>query len=268
VGVLDGKVVVVTGAGGGIGSATSVAAAREGAQLLLVDLDEAGLAETAEASGGTVIVADVTQAADVERYVADAVERFGRIDGFFNNAGIHGVVSPIVDYPIEMFDQVIAVNLRGVFLGLQSVLRVMLRQGSGSIVNTASIAAERGLPQSSAYIASKHGVLGLTRVAAAEVAALGVRVNAVLPGMIDTRMLRAIVDEITGGEIEAGLRGAAVAAPIARLAQPEEVAEVVVFLLSDASSFVHGAGWPVDGGALAALGNGSPPPEAADAAEN
>jgi 3alpha(or 20beta)-hydroxysteroid dehydrogenase len=262
-GVLDGKVVVVTGAAGGIGRAASVAAAGEGAQLFLVDLDEAGLAATAEISGGTATVADVTQVAGVERYVAEAVERFGRIDGFFNNAGIHGVVSPIVDYPVETFDRVIAVNLRGVFLGLQSVLRVMLRQSAGSIVNTASIAAARGLPQSSGYIASKHGVLGLTRVAAAEVAALGVRVNAVLPGMIDTQMLRAIVDEITGGDTEAGLQGAAVAAPVARLGSPEEIAAVVVFLLSDASSFVNGAGWPVDGGALAALGNGSPPPEPA-----
>jgi NAD(P)-dependent dehydrogenase (short-subunit alcohol dehydrogenase family) len=144
------------------------------------------------------------------------------------------------------------------------VLKVMLRQRSGSIVNTASIAGARGISLSSAYTASKHGVLGLTKSAAAEVAGLGVRVNAVLPGMIDTRMLRAIADQRTGGDPEAGLQGAAAAAPIARLGLPEEVAEVVVFLFSDAASFVNGAGWPVDGAILAALGAGSGPEPSAE----
>jgi 3alpha(or 20beta)-hydroxysteroid dehydrogenase len=159
------------------------------------------------------------------------------------------------EYPEDVFDEVIAVNLRGVFLGLRHVLPVMLRQGSGSIVNTGSLASERGLPLTAAYNASKHAVVGLTKTAAAEVGAAGVRVNAVLPGMIDTRMLRSLVDTMSGGDMEAGMQFVAGVAPQGRTGTVEEVAAIVAFLASDAASFVNGVAWPVDGGALATMAN-------------
>jgi NAD(P)-dependent dehydrogenase (short-subunit alcohol dehydrogenase family) len=198
VGSLAGKVVVITGAAGGIGSATALVFARHGSKLFLVDRDEAGLTDSAlavEEAGAEVAthVADVTRSKDVQSYVAAALDRFGCIDAFFNNAGIEGAVAPIHEYPEDVFDQVIAVNLRGVFLGLRYVIPVMLKQGSGAIFNMGSIASAIGLPHSSAYIAAKHGVLGLTRSAASDVGRYGIRINAVMPGMIDTRMLRDLV---------------------------------------------------------------------------
>lgn len=257
---LAGSVAVVTGGAGGIGRATALAFARADARVLLVDRDEDALAAAAEVvagAGGEVAtqVADVTRSEDVQGYVAAALERFDRIDAFFNNAGIEGPVAPLAEYPEDGFDEVIAVNLRGVFLGLRHVLPVMLRQGSGAIVNTGSLASERGLQSTGAYVASKHAVLGLTRTAAAEVGGAGVRVNAVLPGMIDTRMLRSLVGSLSGGDVDEGVRAVGKVAPQARPGRPEEVAEVVCFLCSDSASFVNGVGWPVDGGALAAMGN-------------
>jgi NAD(P)-dependent dehydrogenase (short-subunit alcohol dehydrogenase family) len=258
-----GRTAVITGAAGGIGRATALRFAAAGAGLHLVDRDAAGLAATAEAisqAGGfaTTTTADVTSADDVRDYVQAAVSAHGHIDAFFNNAGIEGPVAPLAEYPIDGFDAVIAVNLRGVFLGLRHMLPVMLEQGSGAIVNTGSLASERGLPGTGAYNATKHAVLGLTRTAAAEVGGAGVRVNAVLPGMIDTRMLRNLAGTITG-DLEEGLRFLAGVAPAARTGLADEVAAVVCFLCSDDASFVQGVGWPVDGGALATMSNGSIP---------
>jgi 3alpha(or 20beta)-hydroxysteroid dehydrogenase len=253
-----GKVAVITGAGGGIGRATALRFTAAGAAVHLVDRDAGSLEETAAAVGGaTSTVADVTSGAAVRGYVADAVREHGRIDAFFNNAGIKGPVAPIAEYPEEAWAQVLAVNLTGVFLGLRHVLPVMLEQGSGAIVNTGSLASERGLPGTSAYNATKHAVLGLTRTAAAEVAGRGVRVNAVLPGMIDTRMLRALA-ETMAGDAERGVALMSANAPAARPGDPDEVAAVVAFLCSDDATFVHGAGWPVDGGALATMANPAP----------
>jgi NAD(P)-dependent dehydrogenase (short-subunit alcohol dehydrogenase family) len=228
--------------------------------LHLVDRDADGLADAAAGVAGVTVttsVADVTQAADVEAYVDDVLREHGRIDAFFNNAGSEGPVAPLAEYPIDAFDQVIAVNLRGVFLGLRFVLPAMQRQGSGAIVNTGSLASERGLPGTGAYNATKHAVLGLTRTAAAEVGAGGVRVNAVLPGMIDTRMLRSLAGQL-GGDVDAALQFMGHVAPQARTGGPEEVAAVVVFLCTDDASFVQGVGWPVDGGALATMPNPTP----------
>jgi NAD(P)-dependent dehydrogenase (short-subunit alcohol dehydrogenase family) len=226
---------------------------------MLVGRDAAALEDAARSLGSTteivVQVADVSRSEDVEAYVAEALRRFGSIDILFNNAGIEGAIAPIAEYPIDEFDRVIAINLRGVFLGLRHVLPVMLAQGAGSIINTGSLASEVGLPASSAYIAAKHAVLGLTRAAAADLAGSGVRVNAVLPGMVDTQLLRSVLSQVAGGDLEGGMQFAARVAPQGRVAASEEIAEVVVFLASDAASFVTGVGWPVDGGALAVLGN-------------
>jgi len=262
---LEGKVAVLTGGAGGIATATAGIMAREGASLLLVDRDEAALARAADAVRGRLAdgarvethVADVTTVEGTKGYVQAALDAYGRIDAFFNNAGIEGAITPIVEYPIEVFDQVIAVNLRGVFLGLQHVLPVMIEQNSGSIINTGSIASARGLANSSAYIAAKHAVVGLTKAAVSELGDRPIRVNAVLPGMIDTRMLRTLAGEL-GGEVDAGLAFMSQVAPQQRTGRPEEVAAVVTFLCSDDASFVNGVGWPVDGGALATIPNPTP----------
>jgi NAD(P)-dependent dehydrogenase (short-subunit alcohol dehydrogenase family) len=179
---LVGKVVIVTGAADGLGRATSRLMATKGARVLLVDINEPRLAETealiGDAGGeAAVFRADVSDEAQVRAYVAEAMRRFGRIDAFFNNAGILGAVAPMIDYPIDTFDRVIAINLRGVFLGLRFVLPVMIEQRAGSIINTGSMASAGGVPGSSAYSAAKHAVIGLTKTAAIEVGPMGVRVN-------------------------------------------------------------------------------------------
>jgi 3alpha(or 20beta)-hydroxysteroid dehydrogenase len=262
---LAGKAAIVTGGGSGIGRATALALARAGARLLLVGRTESALSDTAmeaAALGAEVAIqtADVSRSEDVRAYVAAARERFGAIDVFFNNAGIEGPVAPIYAYDEDAFDEVVATNLRGVFLGLRHVLPVMIEQRSGSVIVTGSIASERGLAGTCAYNATKHAIVGLARTAATEVAPFGVRVNAVLPGMIDTRMLRALVDAQTGGDMEGGMAMIATVPSQGRVGASEEVAEVVCFLASDAASYVTGVAWPVDGGALAGMGNATPPP--------
>lgn len=252
------QTVVITGAAGAIGSATARLLASRGARLVLVDIDAGRL----DALGGELaargapvvtVTADVSRAEDVAGYVATALETFGRIDGFFNNAGTEGVLGPTQDYDEGEFDRVIAVNLKGVFLGLRHVLPVMVRQGHGSIVNTGSIASERGLAGACAYNASKHAVLGLTRTAASEVGPVGVRVNAVMPGVIDTPLLEAMLEMMFNGDIALGKKTLGRVAPLDRIGTPTEVAEVVAFLLGDAAAFVNGAAWSVDGGALATI---------------
>lgn len=252
--------VIITGAGGLIGRATAVRLARADVPVLAVGRDEAALAQTVSAvgeAGGTAVAhpGDVTRSADVRGYVTAALDRFGAIAGLFNNAGAEGPVAPTAEYPEDAFDEVIAVNLRGAFLGLRHVLPVLLERGAGSVVNVGSLGSERGLPGSVAYAAAKHGIIGLTRTAAVEVAPAGVRVNAILPGLIDTRMFHSIADGLVGGPHDRAVAHLASRVPQGRIGSPDEVAAIAAFLLSDDTAYVNGAVWSVDGAVLASLGD-------------
>ena len=251
---LDGKVAVITGAAGVIGAATMRLLAGRGARIVAVDRREADLqgtiAELPESAEALAIPADVTREEDVAAYVHAARDRFGTIDVFYNNAGVEGEIKPITDYPLDAFRRVLDVNVVGVFLGLKHVLPVMLAQNRGAIINTSSIAGLIGSPQIAVYSASKHAVIGLTKSAAWECTGTDVRVNCVCPGLIDSRMLSAII---------AGRGGASAPQdklveriPARRLGQASEVASIVAFLASDEASYVNGSAYTVDGGRTAA----------------
>ena len=248
-----GKVALITGAGNGIGRAAALAFAGRGAKVVVVDRDAQGAERTAATirqQGGDAQfhVADVTKSAEVQGYVDAATGAYGRIDCFFNNAGIEGKLAAIVDMDEAVFDQVWSVNVKGVFLGLKAVLPVMLAQKSGAVVNTASVAGLVGTPGMSAYVASKHAVIGLTKSAAGEVAREGVRVNAVCPGPIDTRMIHAIEAQIDPANPGAVGERYHAALPLGRYGTAEEVANVVLFLCSDLASNISGAQYVIDGG--------------------
>jgi NAD(P)-dependent dehydrogenase (short-subunit alcohol dehydrogenase family) len=253
------KVALVTGGGNGIGRATSVAFARQGAKVVAVDRDGAGAQATVgiirQDNGDAVAVtADVTKVADVKAYVKAAVETYGRIDCFFNNAGIEGKLAPTAEYDEAVFDAVISVNVRGVFLGLRHVLSEMIRQGGGAVVNTASVAGLVATPGMAAYVASKHAVIGLTKTAAGEVAHQGIRVNAVCPGPVDTRMIHALEEQISPADPAAvGARYQA-AIPSGRYTTVDEIANMVLFLCSDLASNTTGGQFVVDGGRTATGG--------------
>ncbi len=245
-----GKVALITGGANGIGRAAALGFARRGARVMVVDRDaaagEAAAGAVREQEGGEArfVRADVTRSA----YVQATLDAFGAIDCFFNNAGIEGTVTPTAEYEEAMFDAVIAVNLKGVFLGLRHVLPAMLRQGRGAVVNTASTAGLVGSPGLSAYVASKHGVIGLTRTAAGEVGAAGVRVNAVCPGPTDTRMIHSLEQQSSPGDHAAAGARYRAGIPLGRYATAEEVADVVLFLCSDGAGSVTAAHYVVDGG--------------------
>jgi len=244
-----GKVAVVTGAAAGFGLAVSLRLAAEGARLVLVDRAADPLAEAATAIEDALpVVADVSQPADVESYVQAAVGRHGRIDLFFNNAGIEGRLAPMTELSVDDFDRVLAVNCRGVFLGLRAVLRVMKEQRSGAIVNTASMAGIRGSATFAPYVAAKHAVVGLTKCAALEGAPFGIRVNAVAPGHIDTRMARDLTAQINPADPESVYQQTAARVPLGhRYGTPQEVASMVAWLLSDEASYVSGNTQLIDG---------------------
>jgi NAD(P)-dependent dehydrogenase (short-subunit alcohol dehydrogenase family) len=248
--MLKNKVALVTGASSGIGRAVALAWAREGARVVVSDVNVAGGEETAalvRAEGGDAlfVAADVGKPEDGEALVAQTLAHFGRLDIACNNAGIGGPQAATADYPLDGWAQVININLSGVFYGMKYQIPAMLKTGGGSIINMASILGAVAFAGAPAYTAAKHGVLGLTQAAALEYSAHGVRINAVGPGFIHTPM-------ISGLEQDAAIQAMLVGAhPIGRLGQPEEVAELVVWLSSDKASFVTGSYYPVDGGYLA-----------------
>ena len=252
---LKDKVALITGGAAGIGLETARLFLGEGARVALVDLDDDDLSDAARDLGNPddllTIAADVSSVEDSKRYVAQTVEAFGRIDVFFNNAGIEGKVAPLVDQKIEDFDRVLAVNVRGAFLGLQHVLPVMIGQKSGSVINMSSIAGLKGSPNVAPYITSKHAVVGLTRAAAVEAAAANVRVNSVHPSPVNTRMMRSLEDGFSPGHGEEVKNQLASTIPLGRYGESADIANLVLFLASDESAFITGAQYPVDGGMAA-----------------
>jgi NAD(P)-dependent dehydrogenase (short-subunit alcohol dehydrogenase family) len=253
---LDGRVAVVTGAAGVIGSATIRLLAERGARIIAVDRNQpdlqAAIKDLPASAQALAIAADVTSEDEVADYVHAAVDQFGAIDVFYNNAGIEGDIAPITKYSLETFRKVIDVNVVGVFLGLKHVLPVMLKQNKGSIINTASIAGLIGSPEIAVYSASKHAVIGLTKSAAQECAATGVRVNCVCPGLIDSRMLSSIIEGRNPNNAPVPHEKIVERIPARRLGQASEVASIVAFLASDDASYVSGSAYTVDGGRTAA----------------
>jgi NAD(P)-dependent dehydrogenase (short-subunit alcohol dehydrogenase family) len=248
---LDGRVAVVTGAAGFIGAATIRLLAERGARIVAVDRREQDLKTAIKdlpaSAEALAIAADVSNEDEVADYVRAAVAQFGTIDVFYNNAGIEGDIAPITKYSLESFRRVLDVNVVGVFLGMKHVLPVMLRQNKGSIINTASTAGLIGSPHIAVYSASKHAVIGLTKSAALECVNTGVRVNCVCPGMIDSRMLSAIIAGRNPGNTPVPNERIVAQIPARRLGQPSEVASIVAFLASDEASYVSGSAYTVDG---------------------
>ncbi len=245
---LANKVAIITGAASGMGKCAALLFAQEGAKIAAADVSEGALKDTVDqiaASGGQAIAirADVAKAADVERMVNEAVTKFGKLDIIYNNAGIEGESAFLANMTEEQFDRVIAINLRGVWLGMKYALPHMMRQRSGSIINTASIAALVGLKGSTAYAAAKAGVIAMTRVAAAEYGRYNIRVNAICPGAIETPMAQRI--RAGAAPNPAAIKRISL---LERMAQPEEIARVALFLASDDASFATGAPFIIDGG--------------------
>ncbi len=240
-----GKVAFVTGAASGIGRATAVAFAAEGARVAILDRTEEALADTAEAVrqvGGEVLVlaCDVSDPDQVEASVGRVVETFGRLDIAFNNAGVENKAAPVHEIALDEWDRILDINLRGTFVCMKHELAQMVRQGGGVVVNTSSGAGVRGVAGGASYTASKHAIIGLTKAAALDYAKQNIRVNAILPGNIETPMM----DRFTGGDIQKAID----LEPVGRLGKPEEIADAVLWMSADLGAFVTGAAIAVDGG--------------------
>lgn len=251
------KVAIITGGAGGIGRAAGKLFAEEGAHVVLVDLNESALQDAVRSIGDenvSYVVADTTQPDEVQRFVNAAVERHGGVDVFIANAGIEGEINSIIDTPVEMFDKVLSVNVRGVWLGLKYVMPVMRERGGGSIVITSSTAGVRGTVGMSPYTTSKHAVIGLMRTAAMEGASMGIRVNTVNPSPIQTRMMRSLEEQLVSegregfATVEDAQTTFAQGNPLRRYGEPEEVGRLMMFLASDESSYCNGGVYMVDGG--------------------
>lgn len=252
---LAGKVAVVTGAASGIGLAAARRLVTAGVRTVMVDRDAVALAEAAAASGDQVlaVVADVTEDGSAAHYLAQAEARFGPVQLAVLNAGITGPIQRIEAVPVDAFDAVMAVNVRSVWLGLAALLPTMRRNGGGAVVATSSTAGLRGAARLAAYSASKHAVIGLVKSAALEGARDGIRVNAVCPGPVDTGMIAAIEAGFRPDDPAAARRGTAARVPLGRLGTTEDVAALMLFLLSDAAAFATGGAYTIDGGVMAGL---------------
>ncbi len=249
------KVVLITGGGSGLGRAAANSIAAQGGKLVLVDMNK----ESLEASKKEILAdfkdasveifeANVTDEEQVKKYVQFTLDTFGKIDGFFNNAGIEGKQNLTENYGSDEFEKVISVNLNGVFYGMKHVLKVMKEQGHGSIVNTASVGGIRGIGNQSGYAASKHGVVGMTRNSGIEYGEFGISINAIAPGAIMTPMVEGSLKQIAGDDWEAAGKEFVSVNPMKRFGKPEEVGNLVAFLLSDAAKFINATVIPIDGG--------------------
>jgi NAD(P)-dependent dehydrogenase (short-subunit alcohol dehydrogenase family) len=259
---MQGKVMVITGAAMGLGLAAARELAGRGAHLVLVDYNEQSLQQARQAIRQEfpeveilTVLADVSEEAAVQNYVQETVDKFGRMDGFYNNAGIEGKQASITEYDVAVFRKVIDINLMGVYYGLRYVLPVMQRQGSGRIVNVASVGGIRGVLNQMPYVASKHAVSGMTKNAALEYARYGISTNAIAPGAILTPMVAQSFRQVNPANPQAAEAKYASNNPTRRLGQPEEVAKVVAFLLSDDASYLNGQTIAIDGGESNMYGN-------------
>jgi len=247
---MEGKSVIITGGAGEIGKATAKLFLEKGSKVLLVDLSEEALSEAkSELNNDQVetFVADVTKEEEVKNYVAYAEEKFGSIDMFFNNAGIEGKVQPITELDDDAFESVMQVNVNGVVLGMKYVMRSMKESGGGSIVISSSVAGLQGNPGMVAYTTSKHAVIGVMRTAALEGAPMGIRVNTVNPGVVDSRMMDSLEAGL-GEDPEQVKEGFKQQVPLGRYAQEDEIAQTAYFLLSDQTPYTTGSVNVVDGG--------------------
>ena len=248
----ENKVVIITGAAGGIGKEVARKLAGEGAKLTLVDLNETVLKAVSEElnlSEDRVLLlkADVSKEEEVKNYVDQTMIKFGRIDGFANNAGVEGPAKAIEDITEKDFDFVYNINVKGAFYGLKYVMPIMKQQKAGSIVNTASVAGLIGSPNMMLYNSSKHALMGINKVAALEAAPYNVRVNTVNPGVINTQMMRNIESKVAPGAAEAAQAAYNDAVPMKRYGEPDEVANVIAFLLSDEATYVSSSSFTIDG---------------------
>jgi NAD(P)-dependent dehydrogenase (short-subunit alcohol dehydrogenase family) len=251
---LEGKVAVITGGAGGIGKEAGRLFVAEGADVLLVDVDEQALKSACDEIGSNKVsycVADVTSAEDNQTMIQTAEERYGGVDILLANAGVEGDVDSIVDYDEARFDQVMAVNVKGPFLGLKAAIPAIEKRGGGSIIITSSVAGINGAANVAPYVTSKHAVIGMMKSAAKECAAMNIRVNTVNPSPVETRMMRSLEEGFAPGQAEEAKQGMKDNIPLGRYAEPVDIAKIMLFLSSDDAEFLTGSVYMADGGSTA-----------------